>query len=172
MGEYGVYQVGQRVVYGIHGVCDIIEIEIKIIDRKKIPYFVLEPVEQPGAKFYVPSENPAALAKLSYLLTKPELEQLLKELDVSKKAWIADENRRKLYYRELISSGDRKAILQMLCALYIHKTEQEEKGKKFHLCDENFLRDAEKLLCSEVSLVLDLSYPEALAFLRSNLKTE
>ena len=58
-----MYQVGQRVVYGIHGVCDIIEIEIKVVDRKKIPYFVLEPVEQPGARYYVPSENAAALAQ-------------------------------------------------------------------------------------------------------------
>ena len=167
-----MYQVGQRVVYGIHGVCDIIEIEIKIVDRKKIPYFVLEPVDQPGARFYVPSENPVALSKLNCMLTRQELERIFAELEVSKAAWIADENRRKLAYRELLSGGDRLAVMKMLCALYIHKQEQEEKGKKFHLCDENFLRDGEKLICSELSLIMELPYPEALVYLRKHLKEE
>ncbi len=166
-----MFTVGQRVVYGIHGVCDIKDIEIKTIDRKKISYFVLEPVDQPGARFYIPSEKPAALAKLSPLLTRQELEQLLDSADGSKAAWIPDENQRKLRYRELIGSGDRGALVAMVCALHIHKKEQEQQGKKFHLCDENFLRDAEKLLCSEFSLVLGLSHSETAAYLRNHFES-
>ena len=164
-----MYQVGQKVVYGIHGVCDIIDIEIKSVDRKKIPYFVLEPVEQPGTRYYVPSENPGALAKLSPLLSRQELETLLSETVGTKNAWIADENQRKLRYRELISSGDRRALMDMVCALYIHRREQAQLGKKFHLCDENFLRDGQKLLCSEFSVVLGLSQEETVSYLRSHL---
>ena len=156
-----MYQVGQQVVYGIHGICKITDVETKIVDRKKIPFFVLEPLSQPGARFYVPAENPAALAKLSTLLTQQELESLLASVDKSKKAWVPDENRRKLRFRELLASGDRKAILEMICALHIHKDEQAEKGKKFHLCDENFLHDGEKLLCSEIAFVLNISKQEA-----------
>ena len=160
-----MYQVGQQVVYGIHGVCEILDVEIKTVDRKKISYFVLTPVDQPGARFYVPAENPVALAKLSKLLTLQEMEALLASVDNSKNAWIADENRRKLRHRELLSSGDRKAILEMVCALHIHRNEQLQKGKKFHLCDENFLHDAEKLLCSEVSLVMGKTSEEAMDYL-------
>ena len=156
-----MYQVGQQVVYGIHGICKITDVETKIVDRKKIPFFVLEPLSQTGARFYVPAENPAALAKLSTLLTQQELESLLSSVDKSKKAWVPDENRRKLRVRELLASGDRKAILEMICALHIHKDEQAEKGKKFHLCDENFLHDGEKLLCSEIAFVLNISKQEA-----------
>ena len=160
-----MYQVGQQVVYGIHGVCKITDVETKIVDRKKIPFFVLEPLSQPGARFYVPAENPAALAKLSTLLTQQELTSLLSSVEKSKKAWVPDENRRKLRFRELLSSGDRKAILEMICALQIHKAEQAEKGKKFHLCDENFLHDAEKMLCSEFSLVMEKSQKESMDYL-------
>ena len=160
-----MYEVGQKVVYGIHGVCDILDLEIKTVDRKKISYFVLTPVDQPGAIFYVPAENPVALKKLSQLLTKQELEDLLSSVDKSKDAWVPDENRRKLRYKDLLGSGDRKEILEMICALHIHKEEQLQKGKKFHLCDENFLHDAQRLLCSEISLVMEKTKEEAMAYL-------
>ena len=156
-----MYQVGQKVVYGIHGVCELMDIEIKTVDRKKISYFVLTPADQPGARFYVPAENPVVLAKLSPLLTEQALEELVSSVDRSKSAWIEDENRRKLRFRELIGSGDRKAILDMVAALHIHRKELEQKGKKFHLCDESFLHDGEKLLCSEIAFVLDVSKQEA-----------
>lgn len=151
-----MYRIGDRVVYGIHGVCRILELEERKVDRKRIKYFALEPVDQPGARFYVPSENPAALAKLRHILDKDALEALLRSEKLREDCWIADENRRKQCYRELISSGDREALLQMIHALHRHKKEQSAAGRKFHLCDENFLRDAEKLLNSEFSLVLGI----------------
>ena len=162
-----MYQVGQKVVYGIHGVCCIQEIETKTVDRKKIPYFVLEPLDQPGARYYIPTENPAALKKMNPLLSRSELELLLTECRSSDGSWIADENQRKLRYRELISSGDRRALVIMVHTLRLYKQQQVEQGKKFHLCDENFLRDAEKLLCSEFSVVLDLSREETAGYLRN-----
>jgi len=162
-----MYQVGQKVVYGIHGVCCIQEIETKTVDRKKIPYFVLEPLDQPGARYYIPTENPAALKKMNPLLSRSELEMLLTECRSSDGSWIADENQRKLRYRELISSGDRRALVIMVHTLRLYKQQQVEQGKKFHLCDENFLRDAEKLLCSEFSVVLELSREETAGYLRN-----
>lgn len=151
-----MYQVGDQVVYGVHGVCRILDVEVKSVDRQKVPYFVLEPLDQPGARFYIPTQKPAALAKLSHLLTREELDALLTEAFRENSAWIEDENKRKLYYRELIGSGDRKALVAMVHALHQHKQQQLSSGKKFHLCDENFLRDAQKLLNSEFSLVLQI----------------
>ncbi len=165
-----MYQVGQKVVYGIHGVCDILDIEVRSIDRQKIAYFVLEPLEQPGARYYIPKDNPAALSKLSPLLGRQELEALIAECDPSGNSWIADENQRKQRYRELIGSGDRRGLVVMVHTLHMHKKKQAELGRKFHLCDENFLRDAEKLLCSEFSLVLNLSREETAAYLKQHFR--
>jgi CarD family transcriptional regulator len=151
-----MYQVGDRVVYGVHGVCKIIDDTVSAVDRKKLRFLVLEPLDQPGSRFYVPTEKPAALAKLHPLLSKSELEQLLGSKEVRNGSWIVDENRRKQYYRELICSGDRVAILRMVRLLYQHKREQQEQGRKFHLCDENFMRDAKKLLETEFAAVLDI----------------
>ena len=164
-----VLQVGSQIVYGIHGVCSIIDVEIRTVDRKKVEYFVLAPNDQPSARFYVPMRNELALSKLRPLLTKAELEDLLCANTESCNCWIADENRRKQKYRELLSSGDRAALISMMRALNQHREAQLAAGRKFHLCDENFLRDAGKVLCSEISLVLGIPHNEVSDYLKKKL---
>lgn len=162
--------VGQLVVYGIHGVCKIAGTEVKTVDRKKVEYYVVEPVSQAGACFYVPSGNPVAVAKLRPILTKVELEELLSNLGDWQRIWVAEENQRKQYYRELLSSGDRRSLLCMILALQEHRARQQASGRKFHLCDENFLRDAHRLLCMEIAVVLDTDEAGALTYLQSYMK--
>ena len=162
-------QVGMQVVYGIHGVCCIIDVEVRRVDRKNVEYFVLEPKEQPGARFYIPTQNQAALSKLRLLLTKEELEALITSEATHQDCWVADENQRKLKYRELINGGDRAALISMIRALHKHRDNQLAAGRKFHLCDENFLRDAQKVLSSEFSLVLGIPQAEVGAYIESKL---
>ena len=162
--------VGQLVVYGIHGVCKIAGTEVRTVDRKKVEYFVIEPVSQAGACFFVPSGNPVAVAKLRPILTKAELETLFTDLKDWKSVWIPEENQRKQYYRELISGGDRKSLLSMILALQAHRIAQQEAGRKFHLCDENFLRDAQRLLCMEIAVVLQTDEPGALSYLIEHIQ--
>ena len=150
-----MYQIGQKIVYGIHGVCCIVDLEEKKIDRKTICYFVLEPIDQPGSRYYVPSENQAALSKLRPLSSKDELQSLLTS-PLTENVWIPDENRRKQYYRELVSSVNLKAMIDMVRCLRLHRRQQMEQGRKFHQCDENFLRDAQKLLSTEITMVMGI----------------
>lgn len=164
-----MYQPEDRVVYGIHGTCVIVGTEVRTVDRKKVEYFVLEPLDQPGARYYVPTENPAAVAKLRPLLDRETLITLLNSEKVRKDVWIPDENQRKIRYRELINGGDRAALLSMIGSLYRHKQNQAAQGRKFHLCDENFLRDAEKLLNAEFSLILGIETDKVGEYIRKAL---
>ena len=142
LGGIFMYEIGSRVLYGIHGVCRITALESMRFGKARAKYYVLEPVEQPGAKFYVPVENEAAVAKLRPLLSREALLALLHSDAVRNYPWIADENQRKLRFRELISSGDREALMGMIGALLRHKKAQLAAGRKFHQSDENFLTDA------------------------------
>ena len=165
-----MYQAGDRVLYGIHGVCCVKKAEERILDGNRRLFLVLEPEGQTGCQYLVPTHNAAAMAKLRPMLTVTELQQLLSSDEIRKNAWIADENQRKLAYRALISGGDRIQILQMIYALYHHQAKQSERGKKFHQCDENFLRDAEKLVCSEISAVMGMDADSTRSYLRDQLK--
>ena len=163
-------QLGQKVVYGVHGVCAIVEIEVRSINRNKVEYYVLEPIDQQGTRFYVPAHNAAAVAKLKPLLTKEGLDALIISEAANADAWIVDENQRKQRYRELIVSGDRAALIAMVHTLHKQKQIQLESGRKFHLCDENFMRDAQKLLSSEFSLVLGIPASEVVTYIEEKLK--
>lgn len=167
-----MYQQGDLVVYGVHGVSRIIGSEIRTVDRKKVEYFVLELLDQPGARFYVPTQNQAALAKLRPVLDANGLTALLHSEEARRDSWIPDEGQRKLRYRELINSGDRAALLSMVGSLHRHKNAVAAQGKKFHLCDENFLRDAEKLLHSEFSMVLGIEPGKVGQYIKNSLLGE
>lgn len=165
-----MYQIGEKVVYGIHGVCIVVDREERTVDRKRVTYLALEPVGQDGSRYLVPTHNPAAMGKIRRMLSKEELESLLDSDHIHADCWILDENQRKQTYRDLIVSGDRARLLQMVYTLYRHRKAQTAAGRKCHLCDENFLRDAEKLLVGEFAQVLNMEQDQAKQYIRSRLK--
>ena len=164
-----MFQQGSQVVYGVHGVCNILENETRVINRKKVEYYVLQPLEQPEARYYVPTQNEAAVAKMNPILTREGIEEMLRGKDILTQTWIEDENQRKLYYKSVIGSGDRAALIGMVRLLYHHKKQQLAAGHKFHISDENFMRDAEKLLSGEMSFVLGIPRGEVGDYIRSFL---
>ena len=72
-----MYQKDDYVVYGIHGVCVVRELEERIADQKRVNYLVLEPMGQEGARYLVPTHNAAAMGKLRHMLSREMLQQLL-----------------------------------------------------------------------------------------------
>lgn len=164
-----MYQCGQKILYGIHGVCLINDIETKAVNRQKIEYYVLEPIQQPGTRYYVPVHNENAVAKLCPILSVDELNELLKTDVSGSDTWIPNENERRNHYKKLINGTDRYALLEMVYAVYQHKMEQAVVGRKFHQCDENFLRDAKKLLGSEFSVVLDMDIKDVASYVEHAL---
>lgn len=165
-----MYQIGDWVVYGIHGACRIIGTEKQLVNRKRTQFLVLEPLTQSESRFFVPMDNAVALSKLKPVLSKEEMISLLTSETICQDVWIEEENRRKQHYRELITSGDRILLLQMICSLHRYKMAQTASGRKFHQADENFLRDAEKLLSSEIALIMECTPQEAREYLRMQLK--
>lgn len=167
-----MYTCGDLVVYGVHGVCRITELEQRTVDRKRLTYYVLEPLDQDGARYFVSTHNESSVGKMRAVLSAQALEALLRSNEVRADAWIPDENLRKQTDRELISSGDRTRLLQMVYSLHRHKSEGLAAGKKFHLCDDNFLRDTQKLLSSEFSLVLGIPANQVGEYVRKALSDE
>lgn len=165
-----MYQISDQVVYGIHGVCRVADEEKRVIDRKTVTYLVLEPEGQEGSRYLVPTHNEAAMSKLRRILNAEELEALLRSDAVRADGWIPEENLRKQTYRTLINSGDREKLMQMVHTLYCRRTANLAAGKKFHQSDENFLRDAEKLLAGEIAIVLGMEPAAARKYVMEQLK--
>ena len=165
-----MYEAGQQVLYGIHGICTIIGTERMRFGTSRETYYILEPLQQPGSRFYVPVNNDTAVAKLRPLLCREELLTLLHSDQVRNYPLIADEGQRKLRFKELINSGDRAQLMGMIGALHRHKRTQLAAGRKFHQSDENFLNDAHKLLNAEFALVFDLEPGAVSSFILRELE--
>lgn len=99
-----MYQVGDQVVYGFHGVCRVVNMEKQVIDKKAEIFLVLEPADQNGSQYLVPTSSEVAMSKLYAVLTREELEEMLQSQYIRQDAWIREENIRKQTYRELIVS--------------------------------------------------------------------
>ncbi len=164
------FHIGDMVVYGIHGVCRIVKTQERMVDRKRVEYFVLEPIHQNDAAFFVPMHNPLAVGKLRRVLTRAEMTALLESEELRKDSWISNEAVRKEQYRALIAHADCAELIRMLRALYRHKQVQLASSKKLHTCDENFMKDAERVIRSEVSAVMEIPPEQVGALIRS--KTE
>ena len=105
-------------------------------------------------------------------MTRLELDTLLSSREARSEGWIEDENQRKQRYRELIVSGDCAALIRMIGSLHRHRAEQIAAGRKFHMCDENFLRDAEKILNAEFAFILGIAPSEVSAYVAAALQSE
>lgn len=162
-------QVGETVVYGVHGVCKITGTEQRTVGGKHQAYLVLEPVYQRGARFLVPSDNEAVLRKLHPLLLPQDIQTLLASAAVHQNCWIADENRRKQEYKNLVANGSRETLLAMLYTLYQNQRKQRSLGRRCHICDERFLNDTEKQFAEEIAYSMGIEVEQAKLCLRSAL---
>lgn len=165
-------QMGETVVYGVHGVCKITGTEQWTQGGKRQAYLVLEPVYQQGARFLVPADNAAVLRKLFPLLLPQDIQSLLTSAAVHKNCWIADENLRKQEYKNLVANGSRETLLAMLYTLYQNQRQQRSLGRRCHICDERFLNDMEKLFAEEIAYAMDMDVEQARLHLRAALLEE
>lgn len=164
------FQLGDRVVYSVHGVCRIVDVQIRRVDHKDVEYYVLAPRGQDDSRYYVPVHNEAAVAKMRALMTKETLEAWLESDAVLQDLWIPEENLRKERYRQLIGKGACAELIAMVRSVLLYQKSLQQTGRKFHICDDNFLRDAKRLISAEVAETLAISIPEAEEYLRARLE--
>ena len=151
-----MFQINDVVVYASQGVCEIVNIEEQKVDGVIKKYFILKPKNDKGATFYVPTWNEKAWGKMRKVMTKKDVDALIDSMPGKTPIWIANENERKEVYKKILASGDQAAIISMVQALFIHKREREAEGKRLHMADEYFMKDAEQLLYNEWQYVLNV----------------
>jgi CarD family transcriptional regulator len=152
-----MFQVNDVIIYGAQGVCKITGTEEKSVGGKKKTYFVLKPVDDKGATIFAPTDNAIVLNKMRRLLTEDEIHQLIDSMQSENPVWYENENERKELYRSILAKGDHRELIKMIKAIYAHKAQREAEGKRLHMSDERFFKDAEQILYNEFQYVLGLS---------------
>ena len=152
-----MFRVNDVIIYGAQGVCKIVGTEEKTVGGKKKTYFVLKPVNDKASTIFAPTDNELVLQKMRRLLTKEEILKLIDSMTEENAVWIPNENERKELYKSILATGDHMELIKMIKAIYAHKKEREAEGKRLHMSDERFFKDAEQILYNEFQYVLDLA---------------
>lgn len=163
-----MFKINDLVMYSNNGACRILEETEKDYFGKTEKCFILEPVFGNKMKIFLPLSNPLLLSKLRHLLTKKEIADILKNLPTEGEEFIPIDAERKKKYLEIISSCDQARIIGILKTLYQKREEQIALKKKVHICDEQLIREAEKVLFDEFSLVLGIERKNVFDYITSS----
>ena len=151
-----MFKVNDVIIYGTQGVCRIDGIEEKNISGTKKKYYIVNPVNDNGPTVFAPVDNEHVLKKMRRLLSETEINGLIDAMPDEEVVWIKNDNDRKELYKKTLASGDHMELIKMIKAIYTHKKKRAAEGKRLHVIDEHFFKDAEQILYEEFQYVLKL----------------
>lgn len=156
-----MFCVGQTVLYGSNGVCMVDDVTEKRIGKTKMQYYVLKPLCNNTSTLFVPTANQQLVSKMRRILTEDEAEAILRNLPPCGD-WNDNKQERSEQFRAIITEGSCVELIRLIRLVRTHEQEQLAGGKRLHITDERFLKEAEKMVCEEFSLVLHISRDEVL----------
>lgn len=165
-----MFKTDDIVIYGLNGICKIVEIEEKDLMGIKNTYLVLKPLHDDKATHYIPINNKNLLNQMRKLLSEDEINQLIDSISKENILWIEDERERKEYYKEILRNGNHSELIKMILSIHSEKESRKAKGRKLHMLDERFLNDAENILYEEFQYVLHLSRKDVISYIFSRIK--
>ena len=164
-----MYKANDIVTYSTHGVCRIISVETCDFSGKPAEYYVLRPENDSRNTFYVPTDNKNLTSQMHRVLSRGELDELIKAMPDEKFIWIEDDNLRKSEYEKILRSGNRQKLIQLIKTLYIHRKEKMSENRKLRSADEHFLKDAETALYEEFAYVLNIPKEQVLPYIQQHI---
>ena len=112
------------------------------------------------------------LSKLRKLLSEDEINNLIDSMPNEKGLWINNDKERKTRYRQIIVDGNPSELISVIKAIYSEKKDREAIGKKLHISDEKFLKEAEKILYNEFQYVLNLSQQDLMPYIFERIENK
>ena len=165
-----MFQINDTITYGTNGVCKIDDITMKEFMGAIKEYYVLKPVSDSASTLYVPVHNEKVVSKMKKILSKQEVYQLIETMPEQENIWFQKDNERKEQYKKIIADGDHGKLIGMIKAIYLQKKKREEEGKRLHISDERFFKEAERILYEEFQYVLNIRRDELLPLIISKMK--
>lgn len=153
-----MFEINDVIAYGTTGICKIEDIRSEKLfsGEKKIMYYILKPIYSPLSTVYVPVDNDKMTVKMRYILTKNEIDDMIKQAKDKNIEWISDDQLRASLFNEIMSNGICADLLTLVKCLYDRKQQLAQTNKKFHAADERVLLAAEKSIKEEFAYVLEI----------------
>ena len=167
-----MHHIGDKIMYGAAGVMTIVDIREESIGDTCRSYYVLVPtIARSDSQTFVPTDNARLVASMRPLLSQDELISLYNgSLNLPEIEHIPENRARQDYYKRIMESGDRAAMLAMISAIDASTARREAEGKRGFVTDENAKVKAVKLLHSEIAVVFGIAEERVLSFIENGFK--
>ncbi len=165
-----MYKIGDKFVYGISGACKIVDIKKEKFGSSEKTYYILSPFSDLKETIFVPVDNERLVSKMKKILSPEEMESLIKTIPSRKSVWIENVNLRHEKYRSIINKANREELITLLKTLHERRIELKRTGKNLSTNDERFLRQAQNIIHSEISLVLQIPPEEVVPYIEKTIK--
>lgn len=155
-----MYQVGERVIYGSNGVCEINEIKMIEVPHtyEEKAYYVMKPLFQ-DCKISVPVDTKVFMR---YVITREDAESLIAQISQVDAQPYYNTALRQLqdYYETKISTHSCEDLLTLLVSLHRKKAAVLAQKRKFGAIDERYMKRVEDLLFGELAVALEMTKAE------------
>lgn len=165
-----MYQVGDFVIYGNTGVCQITEIKPLAYLGNEQMYYILTPVFQ-NCTISTPVENRKVFMRP--VISKEEAERLIEKIPSIHAQAYHNSVLRQLtdHYEAVLETHDCEALVELTMSIYSKKRVFEEQKRKFGAIDERFMKKAEELLFGELSVALGIPKGEVVDYISARIQS-
>ena len=156
-----MYKIGDYVIYGTNGVCEIEDITEKPFEgapRDKVYYVLL--VVNTGSRMYVPLE--LGNAKMRKVMNKAEAQSLIKQIPNIKPLELDDDKQVEETYKEILHSNECTDLIRLIKCIHNRKVERLEQKKQVTSTDRKYMELAEDALYLELGTALGIKKSEVL----------
>lgn len=153
-----MFEINDKVVYGVVGVCEIVDIDQPPIKGIEGNYYFLQPVYDDKGLIYSPVESKKVLIR--NIMTEKEGKKLL---NLAKNCKTNEELNKKIspnMYDEMVKSQDAFQLMHLIRVLYNIKNERAKELRKMKSADSRMMVTARKLLYGEMAVALGITYDE------------
>lgn len=165
-----MYRIGERIIYGPVGVCEIEAIGPLDIQgaKKEKEYYTLQPLYQNG-KIFAPVDTTVYTRPV---LTKDEVLALIDRIPEIEGEIYENRNPRLLneHYQIYLKSGECVDLLRLVREIYAKGERVAEAGRRLSQVDENCMKRGEELLHNEFACALGIQPCNVRAFITQRLE--
>lgn len=163
-----MFNIGDKIVYGLSGIYVVEDICKQTVLGNERTYYKLHILNGSASCVYIPVDNEGLVSSMRYPITSTEAQRIISQInEIEPHEWYKDSRKRNDVFREVFESGDHRALISVIKALWNSFESRRAEKKKIYASDENLMRKAQGLLYSEFSLALGIPENEVADYIKS-----
>jgi CarD family transcriptional regulator len=163
-----MFKIDDYIMYGMTGVCKVLDItNEKFSNGEQRKYYVLSPIYSNNVMIKIPVDNKKI--PMRKIISQDNVSSLINDMPKMEKLWIDDEKKRNEQFKKMLKGGQCEDLVKLVRSLYSNKEYIKSINKKSRQADDDIMKEAERLLNEELSIILSISPDEVSSYISNQI---